>query len=154
MKERYKSNVAVFLILTRQNDKGENEILLQKRKNTGYMDGMYDLAATGHLEENESLKDAMVRESFEEIGIKIKKEDLELVTVYQENYKDLGYSYLRFFFKVKKYKGIPKVMEPHKFEGLLWVNVNEIPKNTIYHIKNALKLINKNINYFDAGFNI
>lgn len=153
MKERHKNLVAVFLILTRKNEKGEQEILLQKRKNTGYMDGMYDLAATGHLEENESLKNAMVREAFEEIGIKIKKGDLELINVYHENYSENGYNYLRFFFKVKKYSGTPKIMEPHKCEELLWINISKIPKNTIYHIKNVIKIINKNINYFEVGFN-
>lgn len=44
-KEAYRNDIAVFLILTRVDENGKREILLQKRKNTGYMDGMYDLAA-------------------------------------------------------------------------------------------------------------
>lgn len=49
MKERYKSKVAVFLILTRE-EKGQKQVLLQERCNTGYMDGKYDTSRSGHLE--------------------------------------------------------------------------------------------------------
>ncbi len=49
MKERYQSKVAVFLILTREVN-GQTQILLQERYNTGYMDGKYDTACSGHLE--------------------------------------------------------------------------------------------------------
>ena len=36
MKKRYETKVAVFLILTRENN-GKTEILLHERQNTGYM---------------------------------------------------------------------------------------------------------------------
>lgn len=45
MKERYRTLSAVILMLMRENN-GVEEILLQKRKNTGYMDGHYDCAAS------------------------------------------------------------------------------------------------------------
>lgn len=45
MKERYKTLSAVILMLIREKN-GVEEILLQKRKNTGYMDGYYDLSAS------------------------------------------------------------------------------------------------------------
>lgn len=71
MKERYQSKVAVvFLLLTKETDKG-TEILLQRRCNTGYMDGKYDRACSGHLEKDESLSMAIIREAKEEIGIDI-----------------------------------------------------------------------------------
>lgn len=62
MEERYQSKVVVFLILTRDIN-GKKEILLQKRCNTGYMDGKYDCACSGHLEKGESLSMATVREA-------------------------------------------------------------------------------------------
>ena len=52
MKKCYESKVAVFLVLTRETNKG-TEILLQRRCNTGYMDGKYDMACSGHLESGE-----------------------------------------------------------------------------------------------------
>ena len=45
MKERYRTLSAVILMLTRENN-GKEEILLQKRKNTGYMDGYWDCSAS------------------------------------------------------------------------------------------------------------
>lgn len=151
MKERYKCLVAVFLILIRDNN-GKKEILLQKRQNTGYMDGMYDVATSGHLEKGESLKQAMIREAKEEIGIDIKERDLELLTTYHENQNELSLEYLKFFFKANNYEGIPTIMEPYKNAELLWVDINNLPDNTIYSIKEAINNIINNINYFDRGF--
>ena len=62
---RYRTLSAIFVIIIKN-----NKILLQKRMNTGYEDGKYDLAVSGHVEANESLKDTVIRESFEEIGLK------------------------------------------------------------------------------------
>ena len=50
MSEKYYSRLAVNLVLTRVNENGEKEILLQLRQNTGYMDNMYDFACSGHVE--------------------------------------------------------------------------------------------------------
>lgn len=151
MKERYKCLVAVFLVLMRNNE-GKTEILLQKRQNTGYMDGMYDVCTSGHVEQGESLKHAMVRETKEEIGIDIDESDLELVNVYHENQSELSLEYLKFFFRANNYIGIPKIMEPYKNAELLWIDVNNLPENTIYAIKEAINKIISNINYFDRGF--
>ena len=46
MKHRYESKVTVFLVLTRTVN-GKKEVLLQRRCNTGYMDGKYDMACSG-----------------------------------------------------------------------------------------------------------
>ena len=45
MKERYQSKIAVSLILTRQTVEGK-EVLLQRRCNTGYMDGKYEISCS------------------------------------------------------------------------------------------------------------
>ena len=65
-----------ILVLTRKVDEN-TEILLQKRKNTGYMDNMYDMACSGHLEKGESLSQAIIREAKEKIGIEIQEKDLK-----------------------------------------------------------------------------
>lgn len=72
MKQREGSQLAVFLVLTRIID-GNKEVLLQKRINTGYMDGKYDAACSGHVEKGESVSMAVVREAKEEINIYIYK---------------------------------------------------------------------------------
>ena len=66
------AKVAVHLILT--NDRGE--CLFLRRFNTGYKDGEYGLVS-GHVEEGENLKSAMIREAREEVGITLSPDDLE-----------------------------------------------------------------------------
>lgn len=138
MEERYKSNVTVSLILFR-NDK--REILLQKRKNTGYMDGMYDTACSGHLEKNESVFEALIREAKEEIGIIINKNDIKLISVIHAKNEN----YINFFFEVTSFDEIPVVMEKEKCEELRWFNINEIPEDIIPKLKQVLEMIDKGI---------
>lgn len=70
---------AVFVLL--RNDKGE--FLLQQRANTGYLDGYYDFACSGHVEPGELIRDTAVRELQEEVGLTAKPEDLKLVHIDQ-----------------------------------------------------------------------
>ena len=58
--------IAVYLILIE-----DDKILLQRRFNTGYKDGNYSLPA-GHLDDNESITQALVREVKEEIDLDLK----------------------------------------------------------------------------------
>ena len=47
--EHYRSYSAVFPILLREGANGQ-EVLLHLRQNTGYMDGCWDFAGSGHVE--------------------------------------------------------------------------------------------------------
>lgn len=147
MNERYKSIIAVFLILTREN-KGKTEILLQERYNTGYMDGKYDTACSGHLEPNESLSMALVREAKEEINLDIDEEDLEFVSLIHP-YKE---GYVNVFFTTKKYSGTPRIMEPDKCSNLQWFDIDNLPHNTIDRIRNVIENMKKRILYDDGNF--
>ena len=51
--EHYRSYSAVFPILLREGANGQ-EVLLHLRQNTGYMDGCWDFAGSGHVDENET----------------------------------------------------------------------------------------------------
>lgn len=147
MKSRYSSKTVVFLIL-RQNINGKEHILLQRRINVEYMNNMYDLGCSGHLEQGESISMAVVREAKEELGIAIKEEDVELLTMVHPY--DEGY--FRFFFTTDKYEGIPKIMEKNKCDDLDWFPIDNLPDNTIEGIKNVLINLQLNINYDDGSF--
>jgi 8-oxo-dGTP diphosphatase len=69
---------AVFMVL--RNDK--NEILLQQRSGTGYLDGYWDLPS-GHVEYGESLLRSVVRETKEEVGVEVAPEDSRLIHIDQ-----------------------------------------------------------------------
>lgn len=147
MKERYQTKVAVFLVITRETDNG-TEIMLQRRCNTGYMDGKYDMACSGHLEKDESMAHAIVREAQEELGIEIDEHDLELVHLVHP-YKE---GYINVFFKPKKYTKTPTIMESEKCDDLSWFNIDNLPENVIPKIKHVIECIKNNILYSDGNF--
>lgn len=146
-KERYQTKVAIFLLLTREKD-GITELLLQKRLNTGYMDGMYEASCSGHLEKGESLSQAIIREAKEEIGINIKEEDLKMVALIHPYKED----YLNVFFKTRKYEGAPEIKEPEKCDDLRWFNIDGLPENMVVRVKSVLENIKKDIIYDDGDF--
>ena len=49
----------------------DGQVLLQQRQNTGYMDGHWSFSAAGHVERDESVTAAAVREVWEELGVSI-----------------------------------------------------------------------------------
>lgn len=149
MKKRYESKVAVFLILMRKVN-GKIEILLQRRCNTGYMDGKYDMACSGHLEKGESLSMALVREAKEEIDLDIKEENLKLVSVIHPYKED----YINVFFITEKYEGTPKIMEHNKCDDLRWFDLDDLPENITIRNKNVIKNIQKGIIYDDGDFSL
>ena len=149
MGERFKSLSAVMLLLTRKTDNNE-EILFQKRKNTGYCDGYYDLSASGHVDDNESMKRAMCREAKEELGIDIKEEDLEFVCIIPINFT--GRIYYNGYFKTDRWCGEPIINEPEKNEELKWFNINNLPSNIVNDRMIAIQNYKSNIKYSEYGW--
>lgn len=129
--ERFKIITAVHLILI------ENErVLLLRRYNTGYEDGNYSVPA-GHVEEDEDVIKAMQREAFEEIGIKIKKEDLKIVHVMQRKAPDR--ESIDYFLLCKKYEGKIGIMEKNKCDDVRFFGLNKLPDNTIPYIRKGIE---------------
>ena len=93
-KERFGQIATSHLFLFR-----DKKILLLRRFNTGYEDGKYSVIA-GHIEENETVRQTMVREAKEEANIDINIEDLEIVHVMHRNENEKR---IDFFLTTKKY---------------------------------------------------
>lgn len=147
MKERYMMKAAAYLCLYREQN-GKKQVLLQLRQNTGYMDGKYDMVASGHVEQGESLMQTLVREAKEEAGIEIARDDLEFVMLFDE----ASEGYYKVFFRVKRYTGEPKIMEPEKCAGHLWADLDSLPAEMIPHLPSVLKNIELGIYYDDENF--
>ena len=129
--ERKMFPVAIHLFLL-----DKDSILLLKRYNTGYEDGKYSVIA-GHLDGNEDVYNAMIREAKEEAGIEIIKNDLKIIQVMhrmQPNDERIDY-----FFVCKKWNGKIINNEPDKCSELKWYCINKLPENTIEYIKYAIK---------------
>lgn len=141
--ERFKMIASVYLLLVKR-----KRILLLRRINTGYEDGKYGLPA-GHVEDNETIRAALRRETKEEIGILLKLEDLKLVHVMHRKEKDIR---VDFFFTIKEWKQEPKNNEPNKCDDLRWFPINNLPKNTIPYIRKAIENWQSETFYSEIGW--
>lgn len=146
MKTRHTAKLASFVILQRG-----NEILLARRFNTGYADGMYQMPS-GHLERDEYPVEAAKREVEEEVGITVHLEDLEFVHAsFRINRADDAGDYMDFFFRVTRWEGEPTNAEPDKCDEVRWVPIDDLPENTVPVIKEVIGYIRKNIPFSEVG---
>lgn len=141
--ERFRLRSAVYLILI-----SDGKVLLSKRKNTGWEDGNYTLVS-GHLDGDESVTDAMIREAKEEAGITVSPDDLKVVVVL---HRKTNHEYVDFFLTVEKWEGKIKNMEPHICEKLEWFPLSEIPNNLTPSTREGLKNFQKGIFFSEVGF--
>jgi 8-oxo-dGTP diphosphatase len=130
-KERHVIIPASYLVLIK-----ENKILLLRRFNTGYEDGKYSMVA-GHVDPNETFTNCIIREAKEEAGIIIKNSALEVVHVMHRKSID-DEERIDIFLLAKNYDGEIENKEPNKCDDLSWFDLDNLPENTILHIKEAI----------------
>jgi len=128
-RERFKliSAVHVFLIHSGQ-------VLLARRCNTGYEDGRYSVIA-GHLDGDEEVITAAVREAREEAGIEIAPEDLTVVGVMHRKSND---ERVDFFLVATRWSGEISIAEPEKCDDLAWHDLDHLPGTVIPYVRRAL----------------
>ena len=146
MNDRFLARIAVYLILE-QNGK----ILLLLRQGTGYADGFYSLVS-GHVDADESVTHAMIRETKEEIGIDIKPEDLQFVHVMYQTYKPTAVTAASFYFRCTKWQGNPLNCEPNKCGQVAFFEYDHLPDNLIEPVKQALAEITRGSCFSEIGW--
>ena len=135
--------VTVHLLLFRG-----NQILLLRRYQTGYMDGYYSLPA-GHLDGEESVRSAGVREAHEEIGVRIDPADMTFAGVFHRHEGD---ERVDFFFQVQSWTGEPFNAEPEKCDELRWAEIDALPENTIPYIRQAIDNFQAGVSFEEFGW--
>ena len=125
---------AVHLVLRR-----EDKVLLLRRYRTGWEDGKYSVVA-GHLDGDESVVAAMVREAREEAGLTLDARSLRFVHVMHRKRPD-GQEAVDFFFSCSEWEGYPQNMEPHKCDDLSWFSESALPGNMVPYVRHALHSI-------------
>jgi ADP-ribose pyrophosphatase YjhB (NUDIX family) len=134
--ERYKTPSSVFVMLFR-NKNGSREILLQKRKNTGYMDGYWDSSAGGHVEAGESLTSTAVLETKEELSINVEPQHMKFAMASYNNFRGTVYCY--FYFLIEEYEGTVSIGNKEKCEEIAWFNVDSMPQGMIPDREESIK---------------
>lgn len=151
-KARYTNPSAGVLILTREVE-GEKQVLLQHRGQTEMLPNVWD-CISGHVEAQETVRQAMVREVYEELAIEVNAEDLQFVGLTHLRLDDET-TYYNIYLTTDKFVGTPKIMETDKHDGLKWINLadlqhmaNDIVENR-YH---AIQHLGKAPFYSEEGF--
>lgn len=91
---------------------------------------------------------AMIREAEEELKIKIKRKDIDIVHILH-HYKGGA---LKFIIKANRYQGNLQVGEADICEELKWFKINELPQNMNEKIRKAIIEIYNNIFYDNSDF--
>jgi 8-oxo-dGTP diphosphatase len=111
---------------------GGDEVLLQLRAHTGYMDGYWAAAAAGHVERGETAYNAARREAQEEIGVELG--ELTFVTSMQRTqHGDPIDERIDFFFTCRSWTGEPRIIEPEKAAALDWFALAALPDPVVPH---------------------
>lgn len=131
---------ASYLLLTRETD-GRRQVLLQRRRGTGFMDGWWACGAAGHVEAGESALDAVTGEASEELGIEVCPADVHpLTTVHRHSLTGLPIEQRAdFFFRCDRWRGEPRVMEPDKSAGIEWFPIDDLPEQVVPHERRVLE---------------
>lgn len=143
----FKSYSAVFPVILSED---KQKILLHLRQNTGYQDGLWDTAASGHVDAGESAKQAACRECKEEIGIDVNIQDLEFVHL-SHHFSETDRTYYHIYFLVRTYEGTPLIMEPEKAAQLEWFNLNDLPSEMVPCRKIAIKSWQNGVTYTEIS---
>lgn len=141
--DKFKLIPAVALIIEQK-----GKLLLVKRSKSCTWPGYY-CNIGGHVDGNETIREAACREAFEEIGIVVNPEDLQFVHVVHR-YHEAG-EVICFFFKVVQFQGKIYNKEPEKHEELIWASLDNLPEPLFPTFKTYLE--NTEQMYSEFGWN-
>ncbi|PHI21618.1 NUDIX hydrolase [Lewinellaceae bacterium SD302] len=113
-------------------DRGKILLLEQTKPNGGNF-----TMVGGTIEAKEFAKTTLIRESFEEAGVVLKKEDLQLIHVLHKRSKKAHRIVL--YFKAHNWKGHLESKEQKKFKSADWHNVNDLPDKLTGTVKQVIK---------------
>lgn len=127
---RFRLSVAVFLLLRRG-----DAVLCLRRAGTGWMDGAWSVPAGG-LDAGETLLQAALRETREEVGVAVAPADVRLVhTLHCRTGDD---DWIGAVFAAERWVGAPRLCEPDKHDGLAWHPVTALPERMIPYVRQAI----------------
>jgi len=136
MTKRFSFLVAVHAFFIK-----DEQILLLKRANTGYMDGHFSVPA-GHVDGGESIWKAMQREIKEEVDVEVKKTHQPIHVMHRVSGSEERIDY---FFLIKDWQGVTKIGEIEKSSELKWFKLWQLPADIIPYIKFALQKVQEGV---------
>lgn len=124
-----------YLVATNVVIEKNGRILLSRRQNKGWGDGLLCIPG-GHVEPDETLTEAAIREAKEELGLDLKLEDLTYLCTEVKNGGGKFYISIEFLARTTQEA---KNAEPNECSELVWVDPNNLPDDVIPNFKNIIE---------------
>ena len=121
MINRFKLIPIVSIVLKKDNQ----ILLLQCAPDTPYA-GAYTLVG-GHVDGQETFRQAAVREAYEEVGILINPEDLTFIHISHRKRDSDQQELVWLIFMTEKWTGVPHNNEPDKHSAMEFFPLNALP---------------------------
>lgn len=137
---------AAVYIIFRKADK----IAFLLRSNTEWMNNHYGLVA-GKVDKGEFIMDAAIRETLEESGVELKREQLRHVLTSHRMSAD--YVWVDVVFEAIDYEGEPRNAEPDIHSELAWLDPSNLPDNMIPSIRHYIAEIEAGKSYTEFDGN-
>lgn len=122
------------------------QILLLKQ--TTANGGKFTLVG-GTVEDYEFARKALIRESYEESGIVINTNDLQLVHTLHKKKDEITRIVL--YFKAIHWSGDIRTGEPRKFKKVAWFPIDNLPKGMSATVRHALKHYRRGSRYSEMS---
>lgn len=134
--QRYKQPVDVHLILRRETPAGP-EILLSRRAGDVYTAGLWHLPS-GHTEDGEDIREALIREAREETGVLIDPADVSFAVAVHHRAPSGTAARVGFFFEVLNWQGAPRILEPAVCDGMAWFRLEHLVSPMVAYCRAGL----------------
>ena len=118
----------------------DGKIFVGRRQNTGYHDGLLNLPA-GHIDPDETPREALVRECKEEIGIDINEDELEFIHIQYNRNPDGYHDRTHYYFRLKTCDLEPVNNEPEKCSEVFWLSIGERTEEFFPFMRGAVEAI-------------
>ena len=141
---------ASYVFCLREGEHGP-EVLLQLRRNTGYMDDHWAAGAAGHVERGETAYDAARREACEELGLEDVALDFQF-TMQRTQHAEAIDERVDWFFTARSWSGEPCVVEPEKAAEIRWCPLDALPTPMVPHEAHALAHLSSGAAYLTFGW--
>jgi 8-oxo-dGTP pyrophosphatase MutT (NUDIX family) len=137
MTDRFVLVPAAYVLFVRPGADGSDEVLLQLRSGTGFMDGHWAAAAAGHVEAGESVFEAARREAAEEVGVT--DVTLEPLCAMHRRHSDAPVDQrVDYFLIARAWSGRPRLLEADKATDLGWFPLHDLPTPVVPHERAVL----------------
>lgn len=138
--------LAAYAIVVMRKD---NKILLLKRgKHAKFAPEHYCLVG-GRLEQGETFRQSLIRELYEEVGVRVSEQDLHFVHVFHRKGKE--HELVVAVFECSRWQNEPFNKEPDKHENMIWVVANVLPQPMVPAHQQVLALIAQGIAYSEQS---